>query len=321
MMQQPDMIAAMQGGNVAYGSIDESKKIHPDIPTLCRTVALTFTVACFCGFGAPIILSVQMGMDPDVGYWIGRYGLFAALMPIFFIAQHFAHLYFIEKRRLNRKFLLAVVLFPGAFFCIVGGCYMSEASFYYESLKSEDCSGGGLIPEKAKLQEDYDQAEAMYSRCKQAFLEENNNVPLTRHVTLPMCEEYQQVFHEADSRAGSDKGLKPWHGYPLKGQESLLPKMPTSAEFMRQHRSGWNYLATVETNHMCGGFCERGPMLWADMSIPEKHMSSCAPFIALKFQVIAFQGEMLLFVNLGICLCALLIFHGAKNSMSQLGYY
>lgn len=293
-----------------------------DTFTMCRTIALLFTIAGFCGFAAPTILTAMLlAMDPDAAFWIGRYGLLAFLVPVFFLAQHFYHVRAINKHSqdgnpLSRKFLLAVVLIPGAFFCVVGGCYMSQAFYWDQVINTQDC----VNPAKQRLQQSYLQAKELYEKCTSRLVAENNNVPLARKITLPMCEEYFRQWNEeeiAQSLATRTLGMTPWKGYPLRDETSLLPKS-ASLKFFEDHRREWNYLAAAEANHVCGGFCEPGPMLWQTQR--PGFISNCAPYIALKFKVVAYEGELLLIVNLLICTSVLLLFHFARTPLEKLGY-
>merc|ERR1719276_33412 len=66
---------------------------------------------------------------------------------------------------LSRRFFVFVVVLPAVFFCLLGGYYMSQGSYLYGQLKSDDCSGGGFLPQKRELQEAYDAALKLYSGC------------------------------------------------------------------------------------------------------------------------------------------------------------
>eukprot|EP00929_Paragymnodinium_shiwhaense_P112477 TRINITY_DN80733_c0_g1_i1.p1 TRINITY_DN80733_c0_g1~~TRINITY_DN80733_c0_g1_i1.p1 ORF type:complete len:386 (+),score=70.15 TRINITY_DN80733_c0_g1_i1:65-1222(+) len=83
----------------------------------------------------------------------------------------------------------------------------------------------------------------------------------------------------------------------------------------------YDYLASLEANYNCAGFCKSGEMLWnpAPDSTP-KGEGACAPYVGLKFLTILRQAR-LLFVIAGITgAVALIGLTAADPLLNRLGY-
>merc|ERR1719453_650551 len=125
------------------GDEEDMKKWH----NVRHFLAYMFTLTAFTVLAAPTIISIQLGMDVDASFWIGKWGLLAIAVPIFLIGQHFYHLWMLSHANSRRRYIFIVVpVLPAVLFMIIGGTYMSFARHLYGQLKSEDCSASSPIP-------------------------------------------------------------------------------------------------------------------------------------------------------------------------------
>mmetsp|Transcript_2537 Transcript_2537/g.7526 ORF Transcript_2537/g.7526 Transcript_2537/m.7526 type:complete len:318 (-) Transcript_2537:76-1029(-) len=298
-------------GSPGSGSISDDDAV-------IRAMNLGLTIFLFVVFMAPIIVAVQIAADFDAAFWIGRVGYLAALLPLVFFILHFLHLHEVRRQRRNPKFVwfIFAIVFPAVLLLVIGGYYMMSANWLYGQLKSDDCSGHGYVPEKRGLQLAYNDASHIYDHCVTRLYIANHNQTLERRPVLQNCREYSRAFGEVHYGELGYHGWKTWLGNRV-GPERKRLRM----EVVKWRRQ-WDYLAALEANHLCGGFCERGRMLWSNQDlIGRMHFSNCAPAVALKFLDIEFQGLLLIcsqFVILGLTLPLLVIV--AMPRMERLGY-
>lgn len=245
-----------------------------------RTAALLVTVIILSIYAGPAVISVQLGADPDAGFWIGKFGLLALMLPLFFLFMYSLDIFLSHRGRQSSKILLITMLCPAILFVVIGGAYMGSSAYLYGQLKSMDCSAESGLDKKPLLQEAYDDARSLYDECLQILYVANGNTSLTRRPTLQSCEEWV-------GKAGPDF-IEPWKGY---GIHNLGRRHRWSKEFY--------YLANVEANHICGGFCFKGPPLWNNFDYDDLRVSgACAQFVAMKFLVIEHEGEVVFWVGI-----------------------
>jgi len=264
-------------------------------------MAYLFTLVCLAFFGAPTIMSIRLGMDHDVAYWIGGWGIIAITVPIFIAAQHVYHLYIIGEKKLRTRYIFVVVpVVPAVLFMIIGGTYMSQARFLYGQLKADDCAADSGLPAKFHLQQAYELAFAAHAKCLGRLHLANGGQPLRRARALQSCREWDAVRDEA--------GQHPWKGYPV-GHTRQISKIER-----------FQYLANVEATHLCGGFCKQGPSLWSPFSAMGHEGATCAQVVAFRFLAVAQEG-MILFV-LGAVVLALSIpaYLLSRSFLSSMGY-
>jgi len=200
------------------------KAVELGAMNLRRTVAIVFTFFIFCAYAPPTIMAIQMGIDPDVRFWIGSAALWTIAIPIILLIQHGIHLSMIENPAKVRLLMFWCAIFPGAWFAIIGGVYMNEADFYAYEMRSSSCES--MVQEKAELQAAYEDAQEIRETCVKRLTADNGGKPLPYFPVVTLCEEYQQ------QRNGTRK-------------------------------YEWNYLAKCEINHLCSGFCDGGKYLWS----------------------------------------------------------
>lgn len=281
---------------------DEDRKWH----NVRHFIAYLFTLTLFTVLAAPTILSIQLGMDVDAAYWIGRWGLIAIFVPIFLLGQHFYHLWMLGQKNRRRRYIFIVVpIIPAVLFMIIGGTYMSFSRHLYGQLKSEDCSSSSPTPAKFWIQEAYNEAHDAYDKCRARLVTENFGQPLRRNINLQSCQEWEQLQENPE-------GVKPWKGYKI------------SPGTMRQHNPNnehrWQYLADIEATHVCGGFCEQGPALFASYEQTGRHGGSCAQFVAFRFLAIQHWGVVVFMIGALCLILCIPAYICSRTFLTSMGY-
>merc|ERR1712216_740458 len=110
---------------------------------------------------------------------------------------------------------------------------------------------------------------------------------------------------------GNRSSIEAWKGYPLRHH---LKKAPHA------YSSEWKYLASVERNQLCGGFCEPGPMLWTSIEETGRQGGKCAPYVAIKMLVIAHEGGVVMMMGFIILVIAFLLYFALGRWMKRIGF-
>lgn len=221
-----------------------------------RTAAFIFTFVTFCVFVPPCVVSIQLGSDPDVGFWLGRFAIGTICVPFIVLIAHVLHLSMLRKPQMCKKIMFATALIPSIWFCCVGGIYMSSADYHASRFRTGGC---GLV-EAGQLQDAYEKAQALRNTCVARLTKSNGNVPLPYNPPVTMCEEYAEALEKDSTMSG---GLS-WR---------------------------WSYLAHTEVNHICSGFCTPGPALW---TASVRNGLPCARHVANKLYIVEEQAVMVL---------------------------
>jgi len=269
--------------------------------------AYMFTLTAFTIFAAPTIISIQLGLDVDAGFWIGKWGLIALFVPVFLLGQHFYHLWMINNDRERRRYIFFLVpVLPAALFMIIGGVYMSFARGLYGQLNADDCTPSGPVPAKYWMQEAYDEARGAYDQCLTRLRNDNMGAPLRRHPNLQSCTEWTDLFETQDKR------LTPWKGYKV--------SPGTLRQFNPSNIHRWQYLANVEINHICGGFCKPGPSLFVSYDHTGRQGGSCMQFVAFRFLSIQHWGTVVFTIGLMIVLISIPTYVMSRGFLNTMGY-
>lgn len=267
----------------------------PGSASACRTLAYFCTLIQLCLYAAPVILCLQMAMDTDVVYWIGGFGKWVLVVPLYTLLLHWVHIRQITANRQTRA-IFGFMIVPMIFLCITGSWYTVPAARIKAGLFSAECSGKGL-ERKLELQQAYDQALEVYNICADRMRREGSIDTTFRHVTLPMCKEW---FLNAN-------GTNP---------SVVVPRSGYSKDRVRD----FNYLAAAEAEHVCGGFCLPGPSLWTGFGELGREGSTCAPLVATKFMTIGRRAEMIFWTSFINCLIMLFSYLYARPLFERLGY-
>jgi len=267
----------------------------PGAASACRTVAYFCTLIQLCLYAAPVIMCLQMAMDSDVVYWIGGFGKWALVVPLYTFIIHWIHVKQITANKQTRA-IFGFMIVPLIFLTVIGSMFTTPAARVKAGLISGECSGKGL-ERKAELQQAYEQALSVYNICAERTRREQGFEATFRVVTLPMCKEW---FLNAN-------GTNP---------SVIIPRSGYSKERVRD----FHYLATLEANHVCSGFCRPGPSLWTGFHELGSKGSRCAPLVATKFMTIRRRADMILWTSLINCLILLFSYLYAKPLLERLGY-
>lgn len=270
-----------------------------------QLLAYMFTLVAFVIFSGPIVVSITLATDNDVAYWIGTYGYFAILVPVFLFGQHVYHLWMLRNHRLTRYVFLLTPLLPAALFMFIGGTYMSRGKYLYGQLKSDDCHASSSVPEKHWLQVAYEEARDGWEKCVERKKLDNRGVPLRRIPTLQSCSEWDAMVDNVTT-------IVPWKGYRL-ASNSMRVRDPSNLP-------RWQYLANSEINHMCSGFCEGGPALWTISQKLGSEGSGCAEIVAFRFVSVMQYGLMVFTIGAIVFLLTFPIYFSAKSFLAGLGY-
>lgn len=293
----------------AYASTPLAPKKEEDFKrwhNVRHFIAYMFTLTAFTILAAPTMICIQLGSDVDAGFWIGKWGLVAFLVPVFLVGQHFYHLWMLAHPSRRRRYIFLIVpVVPAVFFMIIGGTYMSFGRSLYGALKSEDCSSDGPTPAKYWMQEAYEEAHDAYMVCLKRLQMENYGLPLRRSPNLQSCQEWEVLL-------SNQQGVIPWKGYKV------------SRGTLRQHNPSnnfrWQYLADVEANHLCGGFCEKGRSLFVSYDASGRSGGACSQFVAFRFLSIAHWGLVVFVVGAVILLLSIPTYLFSRSFLTSMGY-
>jgi len=281
---------------------EDYKKWH----NLRNFMAYMFTMVLFVLLSAPTIISIHLGMDNDSAFWIGRWGLVSLAVPVFLFGQHFYHLWMLQDRTRRRRYIFVIApVVPAVLFMIIGGTYMSMARHLYGQLMSSDCNPTGTLPAKYWMQEAYEEAGAAYKQCVTRMEEENMGQELRRHPTLQSCEEWSKLMSQ-------QQGVVPWKGYKVT-PGTLRQHNPSN-----DHR--WQYLANVELNHLCGGFCKPGPPLFASYDLTGRMGGACSQFVAFRFLSIMHWAIVIFSIGLTIVVLSIPTYLYMRPFLTNMGY-
>lgn len=297
-------------------------------------VPYAVSLSTLCVYAAPTIVAIRLGTDPDAAFWIGRIGLVACLVPVFLAFMHVVHLAELARGRPRRSTLSITTIFPGVVLAVIGIVYSSESAFLQSHLLSDDCIARSSQPlsEKPRLQAAYVLGLRAYAACQERHFERNDRETLPRspHPTLQQCTQWRT----ADESLTLGEDVVTWKGYV--DEQTVAEWFLGSLGFAllsqnywadRPHRTHtvywreWDYLAQVEANHVCGGFCEPGPSLFVDYDMSGRQGGKCAPLVGLKFGVVRYQAQLVLWTSvISLILIIAVLTPLVKPHLKELGY-
>jgi len=159
-------------------------------PRYAKMFPTAFTFICFVAFGPPTVQAVLLAEDPNVKYFIGRYGLVVLAVPVLLVICHLLHL---RAGRPRRVIVLVSTISPCILFIIVGNTHAVVAGDLASRLYSTDCT---TFDVKRELNKEWLAAESAYKEC---LGETAPHVGLTVEDTLQLfrlhhCKEYPSNF-------------------------------------------------------------------------------------------------------------------------------
>jgi len=184
-----------------------------------------FTLVAFALFGSPVMAGFELAMDTSVAYWIGHRAWLVLLVPIMLAICHLVHV-FKGGRPVYFAMLFSTVI-PAVVLMSVGYSHWFALDGIVDGLLSTDCRMG----EKVALNEAYLQAESVLLKCLGRMQNGTKQADLKTYLVLDDCEEYQVPTRDSDQ-------YSKW-------------------------RARWAYLAALEDEQDCGGWCFVGQTsLW-----------------------------------------------------------
>lgn len=274
------------------------------------SVPYVVSVCMACVFAAPTIVAIRLGTDADAAFWIGRVGLLAWLIPVFLATMHMIHLLQLSRGAPRRSTVDLSGIVPAVILAVIGIFYSMEAAFLESHLRSDDCNARSSQPlmEKPRLEAAYVLALKAYAACQEEHFARNGHemLPASPRPTLQQCWQWKTMDESLD--LGEE--LVYWKGYV--DDQTVAEWFLGSLGFswitrnywadrpMQAHEyywREWHYLAHLEANHFCGGFCEPGPSLFNDYDMSGRQGGKCAPLVGLKFGVIHYEGQLVLWTS------------------------
>lgn len=295
-----------------------------------KLLAHIVTLVTLSLVAAPVVLGWQLGRDPDVRFWIGRdWFLGSVFVTLFIVVMHFLHLVHLLAGGRSRIFMVIAAPVSFLLLCIVGLFFMRGASDLTVEHFSEECPHPALPDEARSLQGAYDEAHTILRTCEQRLRQVHGRGFVSQHrvLTLQMCKEWaMHLGVEADitHMFRGSPGWGEWTG----GLKRLLPLAWWEGDEEKRSKrdeklwgeAEWRYLAAIETNHACSGFCAGGRQLWNKPVFPREEEQRCAPVVALKLRRVALQGGMMFLTALAGLIVFVAMYLSAGSVFSRAGY-
>lgn len=286
-----------------------------------RSLAYLATLSLLCLYATPVVCALHLGLDADSAFWMGRFGLAAAIVPVYIVAVHVGHLAHLARGGRSRSAFAWAAIVPAVLLCMIGAAYVVLARqldlAHFED--REECAQPDAPPHMLELQAAYDQARAALSDCARRSPHSGLQPP-----TLQLCQEWngkppptvnvsEEVWEVLNNPNGTAAmgDAEAWTIFPQRKQTKL--------------RKDWGrelkYLATAEASHACSGFCESGPMLWhAADSVVGFAGQPCAPYIGLKLRNTWGSGAAVVLASIVSCVVFLALLLAAGPLLGRAGY-
>lgn len=183
-----------------------------------------YTAACLSVYGFPCITLRHLAEDESVEYWIGPYGFYAPLIPVFILAMHAVHL----KR--GRPELIPVIcscVLPAVLLFGIANQHLLSTNSRAQMLLSKDCR---TFPLKGEVHRSWVVATEVFSGCVNRTALEWQRTPAS----------VRDIRRFQDCREWVPEKVDPW----------------------AEHRRSWEYLRSLEEEHSCSGWCWPSAPIW-----------------------------------------------------------
>lgn len=216
-----------------------------------KMLPTAFIFCCFVIFATPMALTIALGYDRSVKYWIGPWGLMSFGIPVLFALGHYVHL---ERGFPRKPVVLLCTLFPAVLFLIVGDIHLSVSYDLSDQLFSTDCD---TFDSKRVLERAWERANDLYAKCITTTVQnqgKKHNLTIAKAFDLYRihhCEEYNSALQE--------------------------------------NKEQWDYLRHLEEQHHCSGWCEPGRRLWTYKGTRDACSVAVGTVLRFKVQRIAMQ--------------------------------
>lgn len=203
-----------------------------------------FTLMLCLVFSGSMIDGMYLAQDHSVRYWIGPWGYFTLLLPLYFFCSHMLHLHRGEPKIIP---VLLTTLVPCVGLILVSGVHSHNAGITADMLKANDCI---TFAEKQTVHRAWVAAAVMYETCvnRTALAASVSRDQVFKETRLPDCLEYHEVSPD------------PWASY----------------------RKTWEYLHTLESESRCSGWCWEARALWVTDETRDSCSASAGTILGTK---------------------------------------
>jgi len=216
-----------------------------------KMLPTAFIFCCFVIFACPMALTIALGYDSSVKYWIGSWGLMSFGIPVLFAAGHLVHL---ERGFPRKPIVLLCTLFPAVLFLIIGDIHLSVAYDLSDQLFSTDCD---TFDSKRILQRSWERANDLYEKCITKTVQ---NAGQKHNLTAATAFDLYRIHH-------------------CEEYESALA----------ENKDHWDYLRHLEEQHHCSGWCQPGRRLWTYKGVKDACSVAVGTVLRFKVQRISMQ--------------------------------
>lgn len=264
-----------------------------------------------CLSGPTTLMSVGLGLDVDVAFFIGRVGLLGLLIPVFVLSMHMLHLHQIHKGRPRLYIFFAFAVVTSLSGILIGRIHHQRGRDLFAHLKSGDCTGSRGRTEKIDLQDAWMQAYHVWQKCHRRLVQENGGVEFPNQILLQHCREWTSMI----------EGAMPPTGRRLRNSTVTLDTVELTRKKLQLQQ--FSYLASAEAAHACTGFCTGGgPFLWTQQLLEGRNgnVAGCSHAVAVHFRTVEVKGKLLIWYNLVVLLFVAMLFVTAKPTFQRWGY-
>lgn len=135
----------------------------------CHTYALMLSCV------APMVISLWLGVHPDVVHFVGRWSFFAFAVPPLILLMHILQRYMKTPMKIQ---FVASFWIPAFIFVAIGGVYMNQARRYEVGLNAQNC--GGLHG----IEKVYDRAVVAWEECMKGSQNTKSLTSCPQYATL-----------------------------------------------------------------------------------------------------------------------------------------
>lgn len=249
---------------------DDDMNLEREAVFFHRMFTSAVTLCCFAIYSYPLVSAMYLGGQRNVQFWAGRYGQWSLLVPFIFLGGYAVQVQFAAPRRVV---VLVTALLPAVIFLLIGNSYHASSYHVADQLLSTDCT---TFTKKRELDRAWFMAHAFYIDCLKRLSSHAGSAGQELHIEDAMkvyrihhCEEYDEAY--------------------------------------LQYEEEWSYLAYVEENHLCSGWCQIGPRLWSFRDAKDSCSVAVGDVFRGEVQRTSLQIIVIAILALVVCTVAILV--------------
>jgi len=208
------------------------KQLPPHRMDVLRLVPWVIMLCCIVMFATPVMLTLHIGRDHNVKYWVGPWCDVVVILPIVFLVTGVMHL---GKDLPDKRICAVCLLVPAIGLLILADSVLTVVSDKSDELFSLDCD---TFAGKRDLEREWNAASELYNGCIEETLR-------------TVKESYGREFTVAEAKAM----------YKIQDCEEY------EATYLK-HQRDWDYLKVLEEEEVCSGWCAPGESLWTYQDKP-----------------------------------------------------